>query len=223
MTPRQRLAWVLGSFVALALLFRFVPQLDLAVASLFYDEMGFSPGRKGLNGVFYWLGDTGAEIVFVALTLAMLGAILRLGRLGAWRMRLVFLWLALFIGPGLVVNLVLKEHVDRPRPSQLVEFGGDQQFVAAFDWRDTDQRGHAFVSGHAAFAFFLMAIGWIDARRRRRWMFAALGFGAVMGLARMDPGQHFLSDVVFAFYVVYACTSVAWWLTQRFVPADPAG
>jgi len=223
MTPTQRWAWLVGSFAVLAVLFRSVPQLDLAVASLFHDELGFSPGRKGLNGIFYWIGDIGAELLFVALTLAMFGAILRLGRLGAWRMRLVFLWLALFVGPGLVVNLVLKEHIDRPRPSQLVEFGGEQQFVAAFDWSETGQRGHSFVSGHAAFAFYLMAIGWIDARRRRRWMFAALGFGAAMGLSRMDGGQHFLSDVVFAFYVVYACTFASWWLTQRFVPADPPG
>lgn len=223
MTPRQRWAWVGGSFVMLAVLFRFVPQLDLAVAALFHDEMGFSPGRKGLNGVFYWIGDTGAEILFLALTLAMFGAILRLGRLAAWRARLVFLWLALFIGPGVVVNLVLKEHIDRPRPSQLAEFGGEQRFVAAFDWRESDARGHAFVSGHAAFAFYLMALGWIDARRRRRWMFAALGFGAAMGLSRMDGGQHFLSDVVFAFFVVYLCTTFAWWLTRKLVPPDPSG
>jgi lipid A 4'-phosphatase len=221
MTPRQRIAWVLGSFVALALLFRFVPQVDLAVAALFHDELGFSPGRKGLNGVFYWIGDTGAEILFVALTLAMFGGILRLGRLAAWRARLVFLWLALFIGPGLVVNLVLKAEIDRPRPSQIVEFGGEQPFVAAFDWRDTDARGHSFVSGHAAFAFQLMALGWVFARHRRRWLFAALGFGAAMGLTRMDGGQHFLSDVVFAFYVVYGCTAFAWWLTGKLVPPDP--
>lgn len=222
MTPRQRVAWVLGSFVALALLFRFVPQLDLAVAALFHDELGFSPGRKGLNGVFYWIGNTVAEILFVALTLAMLGGILRLGRLAAWRARLVFLWLALLIGPGVVVNLVLKAEIDRPRPAQVVEFGGEHPFVAAFDWRETSARGHSFVSGHAAFAFQLMALGWVFASHRRRWMFAALGFGAAMGLSRMDGGQHFLSDVVFAFYVVYGCTTLAWWLTRKLVPPDPA-
>jgi len=221
MTPRQRLLWVIGSFVALALLFRFVPQIDLAVASLFHDELGFSPGRRGLNGVFYWIGDTGAELLFIALTLAMFGGILRLGRLAAWRARLVFLWLALFIGPGVVVNLVLKEEIDRPRPSQLAEFGGEQRFVAAFDWRATEARGHAFVSGHAAFAFWLMALAWVHPRCRRRWMFAAIGAGAAMGLSRMDAGQHFLSDVVFAWYVVYACCALAWWAVQRFVPPDP--
>lgn len=220
MTPRQRWAWVLGSFAALALLFRFVPQIDVAVAALFFDELGFSPGRRGLNGVFYWIGDIGAEILFIALTLAMFGGILRLGRLAAWRARLVFLWLALFLGPGVVVNLVLKAEIDRPRPSQLAEFGGDQQFRAAFDWSDTPARGHSFVSGHAAFAFYLMALAWVIPRSRRRWMFAAIVAGTAMGLARMDGGQHFLSDVVFAWYVVYACCAGSWWLTRRLVPPD---
>lgn len=223
MTAPRRLAWLAASFVALALLFRLAPEVDVAVSHLLVEEAGLKHGRTGFNGVLYWIGDTGAEAVFLLLTLAMFGAILRLGRLAAWRARLVFLWLALFIGPGVVVNLVLKEHIDRPRPAQTVEFGGEQRVVAAFDWSARDTRGHSFVSGHAAFAFWLMAFAWIDAARRRAWLLAAVGFGAVMGYTRLDSGQHWLSDVLFAFYVVYACTAFAWWTTRKLVPPDPAG
>lgn len=222
--PGSRRAWLRFAlaFVALALLFRLVPQLDLAVAGLFHDALGFSPGRTGVNGVFYWIGDRGAKFLFVALTLATLGALLRLGWLGAWRRRLAFLWLALFIGPGVVVNLVLKEHVDRPRPAQVVEFGGQQAFRPAFDWTNTRAEGHSFVSGHASFAFFLMALAWVDARRAPRWFAAAAAFGALMGWSRMDSGSHFLSDVVFAWFAVYACCALSWWLATRLLPPDPA-
>lgn len=219
-SPLRRWLAFGAAFVVLALLFRFVPRIDLELAALFHGPDGFSPGRKGLNGVFYWIGDRGAELVFLALTLAMLGGILRFGRLAAWRMRLVFLWLSLFIGPGVVVNLVLKEEVDRPRPSQLVQFGGQQEFRPAFDWGAPRADGHSFVSGHASFAFWLMALAWADPRRRRAWLIGAGAFGAAMGWSRMDSGQHFLSDVVFAWFVVYACTAFAWWLARRFVPPD---
>lgn len=221
--PTRREALVVVALgIALALLFRLAPELDLGFSRLVVEEAGLKHGRTGFNGVFYWIGDTGAELVFLALTLAMFGAILRLGRLAAWRARLVFLWLALFIGPGVVVNLVLKEHIDRPRPAQTVEFGGENRFVAAFEWDAEGVRGHSFVSGHVAFACWLMALAWIDAARRRRWHLAALGFGAVMAWTRLDSGQHWLSDAVFAWFVVYGCTAFAWWLTRALVPPDPA-
>ena len=33
------------------------------------------------------------------------------------------------VGPGLIVNLVLKDHTGRPRPREITEFGGTEKFV----------------------------------------------------------------------------------------------
>ena len=222
MTPRQRRSWLFGSLVALALLFRCVPQLDLAVAGLFYDETGFSSAKEGLDGIFYWIGDTGAELIYLALTFAAVAALLRVPKLVGYRFRLVFLWAALLIGPGLVVNLGLKQWVDRPRPTQVADFGGTEEFRAAFDLTPSGGHGHSFPSGHAAFAFFLMALGWVQPRYRRRWLLASIVAGAVMGLTRMDAGAHFLSDIVFAFYAIYGSTTLAWWAVARVLPPDRA-
>jgi len=213
----------LAAFVACALLFRAVPALDLAAARAFQDAAGFAPAKSGVNGLFYWLGDTGAKLLFLALTGAALLALLGAPpRLRAWRARLTFLWLALALGPGLLVNVLLKEQVERPRPYQVVELGGPQAFVPAFAHPPPGASGASFVSGHAAVAFYVGALAWVFPRRRRAWAVAGIGFGLAMGLTRMSAGAHFLSDVVFALFAVQACSALAAWLVARLLPPDAA-
>jgi lipid A 4'-phosphatase len=215
----------LAAFVALALLFRLVPALDLWVAGLFHDAgqgaAGFAPAKAGVNGAFYWLGDTGAKLAYVALSAAAVAALLGAPGLRRWRARLSFLWLALLLGPGLLVNVVLKEEVERPRPYQVVELGGPQAFVPAFAPSPPGADGASFVSGHAAIAFYLIALAWVFPQRRRRWWVVGVAFGAAMGLTRMAAGAHFLSDVVFAYFAVHATAALAAWIVARLLPPDP--
>lgn len=218
---RAAAAW-LAALVALALLFRFVPALDLAAARAFQGAAGFAPAKSGINGVFYRIGDTGAELLFVGLSVAAVLALLGAPRLRAWRARLAFLWLALLLGPGLLVNVVLKEQVERPRPYQVVELGGPQAFVPAFAPSPPGAAGASFVSGHAAVAFYLGTLAWVFPQRRRAWTLAGIGFGLAMGLTRMSAGAHFLSDVVFAWFAVQACAALAAWLVARLLPPDAA-
>jgi len=166
-TPRRELLSVLGVAVALALLFRLVPALDLAAARAWLGADGFAPAKSGINGAFYWMGDTGAKLLYVGLSLAAVAALLGVPKLVAWRARLTFLWLALLLGPGLLVNMTLKVQVERPRPYQVVEFGGPQAFVPAFARPPMDSSGASFPSDHAAIAFFLIALAWVQPRRRR--------------------------------------------------------
>lgn len=219
-TPRRELQFVLGAAVLLALLFRFVPAFDLSVARAFFGPDGFAPAKLGVNGIFYRLGDSGGKLLYVSLSIAAVGALLGAPGLRAWRTRLAFLWLALALGPGLLVHLVLKDEVERPRPYQVVEFGGPQAFVPAFSVPPPTARGASFVSGHAAIAFYLIAFGWVFPHRRRDWLLAGLGFGMVMGVTRMSAGAHFLSDVVFAGFAVYFTAALAAWVIVRLLPPD---
>ncbi|MEY4591570.1 MAG: hypothetical protein RIR18_465, partial [Pseudomonadota bacterium] len=115
-----------------------------------------------------------------------------------------FLLAAAIIGPHLLVGIGLKENVGRARPANIVEFGGWQTFTPAFVVSDQCQKNCAFVSAHVASSAFLMAFGWLGAPvMRRRWLWAGAGFAAILGLARMAQGGHFLSDVVFAYFAVY--------------------
>jgi lipid A 4'-phosphatase len=157
------------------------------------------------------------------LSAGAVGALLGAPRLVRWRARLTFLWLALALGPGLVVNVVLKVEVERPRPYQVLALGGPQAFVPAFAQPPPGASGASFVSGHAAIAFYLIALAWVFPRRRRDWLLAGATFGLLMGATRMAAGAHFLSDVVFAFFAVYFTAALAAWLVARLLPADAVG
>jgi undecaprenyl-diphosphatase len=56
---------------------------------------------------------------------------------------------------------------------------------------------------------FLLPFGW----RRKTAIAAALAFGALVGLARIAAGRHFLSDVVYAGLIVFATSWLLhWWI-----------
>lgn len=118
------------------------------------------------------------------------------------------LLVVLAIGPGLVVNGILKEHWGRARPRDVTEFGGDRRFTPAFVISDQCERNCSFTAGHPSAGFALAALGYAysSRRRRRQVIAAATGFGLLVGLARVAAGGHFLSDVLFSGVIVIGLT-----------------
>ena len=203
--------------VASLALFWFVPGVDLFVSGLFYDpQHGFVlatwPPLRALQGSVRW-------VTWAILVIAAVAAVwLRLTRRPIWRFdrnALLFLVAALAIGPGILVNTVLKDHWGRARPYQTETFGGSQQFTPAPLPADQCSRNCSFVSGHAATGFVLVAFAFLmpAGRLRNVVLGAAIGFGALVGLARIASGHHFLSDVVDAGLLVIGTT----WLLHRWL------
>jgi len=91
-------------------------------------------------------------------------------RLRAYRQPCLFIAMLLALGPGLLVNGLLKPISDRPRPCELVEFGGVEQFIPMLS-TDTDERerSKSFPSGHASMGFYLLAPAF--------WCMGATGVG----------------------------------------------
>jgi membrane-associated PAP2 superfamily phosphatase len=112
----------------------------------------------------------------------------------------------LALGPGLLVNGILKPQWCRPRPCQTECFGGTQAFVGVWGM-GSSQRSKSFPSGHASMGFFLMAPAFLLYRRRPRLAagFVVLGLaaGLALGVTRVLQGAHFASDVVWAGGMVY--------------------
>jgi membrane-associated PAP2 superfamily phosphatase len=123
-----------------------------------------------------------------------------------WRRRGAFLVLLLALGPGLMVNAVFKDHWGRPRPREIVQFGGQKQFLQPWQ-KGEDGTGRSFPSGHASAAFYMSAPFFIyrrnNKRRARIWLLAGLIFGVFMSIARITQGAHFLSDILWAWGMVY--------------------
>ena len=165
---------------------------------------------NGTEGFFLrdaWWARLAYEIIpiftFGVVGLALIGLILNavLRRpIGPLRNRvLLYLIAVVAIGPGLVVNVVFKDHWGRARPRDVVEFGGTKTFTPAFVISDQCSKNCSFVAGHPSMAFAMVALVLVAARRRRAWLIAlAIAVGTVVGFGRIVQGGHFLSDVVFS-------------------------
>ena len=179
---------------------------DLAVAALFYvPGAGWPQGGREPWEFLYRYGN------IPAFALGALGVIaFALGffveRLRRYRAAALFVVAFLALGPGLIVNTVFKDHWGRPRPADIVQFGGTEVFRPF--WSPGGQgQGRSFPSGHAAIGFFVLAPFFVFRKtspgRARRALAAGLLYGALMGLARMIQGGHFLTDVIWSGILVY--------------------
>ena len=129
----------------------------------------------------------------------------------------LFLVILLIIGPGLIVNSVFKEYWGRPRPREIVQFGGTKVFLHPWQ-KGVAHMGRSFPSGHASAAFYLTAPFFIFRRRKPRtaalWMAGGLLFGVLMSVARITQGGHFLSDNLWAWGMVHLMAVTLYYLLR---------
>lgn len=203
---RLGLVLALGIGVMTGLAFGVWPDLDLRIAALFFDQSaGFTLNR---NAALSTLRDSAMWIV-AALVAPAIAALL----LKPWRPRArfvmssraaVFLILTLSLGPGLLANVVLKDHWHRPRPWQVAEFGGPHRFMPWWSRSGGCAQNCSFIAGEASGAFWTLAPAALAPPTWRAVAYAgAIGFGAAVGLLRMSVGAHFFTDVVFAGVFVF--------------------
>lgn len=183
-----------------AVVFLLFPQLDLIVASNYFNGQTFTYADNAFVRFIYVVF---AKIHVFYLLLFITGIVI------CWRKRWLkgrkswtFLLLTLLLGPGLLVNLVLKDNsVGRPRPQHIEQFGGQDTFTPTFYYSGACDKNCSFVSGHAAIGFFLMSVAWV--RQKRIWLAFGITLGSLVGFVRILQGGHFFSDVIFAGWVVY--------------------
>lgn len=214
-------------FVVLAAIFLIWPEVDLWISGLFYNpEQGFIYRDNAIVLSVYELFRHAPKFLLPLLMIMTALSFVK-GRMGLaadQRKQWVFLILALLIGPGILVHLVVKENWDRPRPRSVQEFGGQKDFIPAFipAAMIADQPGNnkSFVSGHAAMGFYLMVLAWVF--RRRSWFYAGLAMGSVVSFGRLLQGGHFASDLIFAGYLCYfSYRLLSYWILgySRILPA----
>ena len=204
---RNKAGWIgLTLALLLAWIFTVWPQFDLWVSGQFHDAGGFVGDRFAVVRFIYHRIPTSGVLYAVVGLVVIVVSLWRPHPIGGrWSRRLAALaWVSL-LGSGLLVNAGLKEYWGRARPVQVAEFGGRQHFSPALT--PTDQCAHncSFVSGHATSGYILMAVGLMGSvATRRRWLWIGLAWGAVVSLARIAEGGHFLSDTLFAGLAVWA-------------------
>jgi lipid A 4'-phosphatase len=203
------------------------PQLDLAISGLAYRNGHFI-------GEFGWAIE-GLRAATWNMTLVMLVAAviaLSLGYTARWPHRLLPIreWNIIFwgflLGPGLVVNGLLKSFSGRTRPKNITEFGGDQFFTAVGQFHGLCKTNCSFVSGEVSgtTAFCLAGVILLEHHRANLSakmlgrLYAALWACFVfVALQRITSGGHFTSDALLA--ALYTALVMA--LLARFWPQTP--
>jgi membrane-associated PAP2 superfamily phosphatase len=192
----------LAAVIAMATLAMLIGvELDLQIAQLFYDPVE----RRFLAAANPYVGlvrDNGLIALVTCLSVVIAALVTRMLRLPQRVIPgrvVLFLVSTLALGPGLLVNGILKEHWHRPRPVQVTEFGGPQAYVDWWDPRGSCGRNCSFVSGEAASAAWMFAPAMLVPPQWRGAAFAGAAiFTVVISLSRMAAGGHFFSDVLFA-------------------------
>jgi len=194
-----------------------VAPIDGAVARAFFSPIDGDHWPLARHWPWSWFFRL-APVVTIPLLVAGLLALL-LGRFKNnefWRTSGTFLVLSVLLGPGLIINPIFKDHWDRPRPRDVVQFGGALQYTPAPLLGDG---GDSFPCDQCS-SGFLYAGGWWLWRRRRPWrarLFLVLGLavGLALGLGRMAAGEHFLSDVLWSGLLALGLAHVLYYYILR--------
>lgn len=214
---RDPIVLSLAAVLAATALFLAWPRLDLLGSALFYvSGEGFPASR-------WWplqaLRRSSDIVVWLLVAVLLGGLVLR-----AVRPALpnpirtgdaLVLLLALALGPGLLVNVGLKDNWGRPRPVDVDAFGGAHPYVPVWRVSDACDDNCSFVSGEGSSAAWIAAalIVLAPARRRRLAVAASLAYAAALSLNRIAFGGHFPSDVVLA----WSLTALVLALCRRLV------
>lgn len=196
--------WLAVLGFALLVVLCTIAEVDLYLSTRFYDPNGAH--RWFLQEAIPWIwlyhyGQYPAILMAFGAAFVFLRSFVQHSWAG-YRRRCLILVLSVALGPGLLVNGILKPYWGRPRPREIVQLGGSLPYLPW--WQPGGPgTGESFPAGHASIAYILIAGASVISSRRRAGLrllvfMGGLGYGTLMGVARIIQGGHFASDVLWA-------------------------
>ncbi len=203
------LALVVAWF-ALLTTFYLRPSLDIDFSSMFFSgplcrnavaghACGYFPLRRlqlveQIRETLYFLPYAAAALIVAVVAIGVVSREVR-KRLPMGRM--IVALVSLCLGPGVIVNGLLKTYSGRPRPIQTNLFGGPLDFTAAGTFVGECTRNCSFVSGEASGAGWLLCLLFLLPAKVRVWAGPPL-IAASLAMAglRVAVGSHYASDAL---------------------------
>ena len=183
--------------VILGIYILFSATLDLAVANFFFDGKSFSD-----HPLYLFIRDTAATTKNFYLILSITLFVLSL-LVSKWKRYRVGM-LVLIVAPMFsyyAVHKPIKTMWQRPRPTSIIDFGGQYQFQPFYSYHG--KGGHdSFPSSHCAKDFMYIALCFVGIVYRHTLMLYAgilltFVFGFSQMIASVAVGRHFLSDTIY--------------------------
>ncbi|SHM97310.1 phosphatase PAP2 family protein [Roseibium suaedae] len=208
---------------AVSLFFLVFPGVDLAASGVFFRPGdGFWAQDVPFLRQFRGLGPYLVRLIAIACVVILLLKLLLPARQPLVPLRKpLFLLTTLILGPGVLVNLILKNNWGRPRPVMVDLFGGDMPYQLVWvpsNWCSTNC---SFVSGEGSAAMWLLAGLILVAPKAWRWgvlaVFAPIGF--LLSLNRVAFGGHFTSDTLLSWGLTLAVVLLVHRVFFRWTPA----
>lgn len=190
-------------FTFLLLLF-FAPwskQIDLSITRSFFSNGSFS--ESPIYSFIYTYGVWPSWILLLTGLIAW-----RIDK--KWKKPFLYLFFTLLVGSGLIIHLALKEHWGRPRPKQVIEFGGLQEFRPFYSpqFSPSPEPSKSFSCGHCSVGFYFFSLFFIgrffqSKRMEIAGLFLAFSLGFLLSLTRIAQGGHFFSDTVVSALIMW--------------------
>lgn len=210
--PRKLTVWCIhrpmvatAVFVCMvSLFFLAFPGIDPWVSSLFhFGRAGFAAENVAFLRDVRHLGPFLVRVIAIVSVTVLVIKLLVPGRPPLMPLRQpLFLLSTLILGPGVLVNLILKDNWGRPRPRNVEEFGGDLPFQPVWKITDHCDSNCSFVSGEASAAMWLVSVAFlVPAGWRKPVLAFILPLGLILSVNRIAFGGHFLSDTLISWGV----------------------
>ncbi len=192
----------------------FTPAIDLAIENFFYHGHGLFLQNEFFSFIYSY-AIVPAQLT-VAIALFCFAGSYYFPALRKYRAIASVLVFTLAIGSGLIIHLVLKDHWGRPRPRQVVEFGGVQNFRPYYspDFNTQKEPSKSFSCGHCTMGFYFFSFIALGLYLHNTWflwsgIILSATLGSLLSLTRMSQGAHFFSDVMISALIM--------WLTALYV------
>jgi lipid A 4'-phosphatase len=216
LSPRQQALTLTAMAAVVFIVFGIWPGLDLWVSGLFFASKtgfdGFASGTWNQLRLAIWRVS---EILLALSILAYLAQrIAPFPLLRATRHLSGFAAALYLLGPGLLVDVLLKPLWGRARPAQVTDFGGSLAFTPPHVLSHQCTSNCSFVAGEMAGAVALAVVlflvvdrmkGRITLSQQRIAQALILLVPLFVGVQRIAAGRHFLSDVLLSTIFVLLC------------------
>lgn len=191
------------------------PFLDIAISKRFYVDGQFT--NNAFYAFFYDYGPfPGLFVAGVASTIFIFSYLF--SYLKKWRYLCLILFLTMVIGSGFIVHGILKDYWGRPRPKQIIQFGGTEEY-RPFYIPNFESSGNfrSFACGHCSAGFYFFSLVVLGRRLKNNLLFyggifLSLFLGISLSLTRIAQGGHFFSDTFATAIILWYTALICDWL-----------